>query len=193
MTEADKITLCDFGRGSDMEIWGKRVVLREIEEQDEEMLLNLNKMPEAGKVTGGYSSQVSYAHQMDWFRSLAECSGNVRSVIADRKRREEGLGILVLSDVDLRNGTAEIYIKLMKSARGKGYGEEAVKAVVSYGFQELKLKHIYANILESNMASRRLFEACGFCQESVHLSKAYKDGHYENVCCYGISYEEHSL
>ena len=47
-----------------MEIGGKRVVLREIEEQDEEMLLHLNKVPEAGKVTGGYSSQVSYAHQI---------------------------------------------------------------------------------------------------------------------------------
>ncbi len=176
-----------------MEIGGKRVVLREIEEQDEEMLLHLNKVPEAGKVTGGYSSQVSYAHQMDWFRSLADGAGNVRSIIADRKRRAKGLGILVLSDVDLRNGTAEIYIKLIRSARGKGYGEEAVKAVVSYGFRELKLKHIYANILESNMASRRLFEACGFRKESVHQSKAYKDGHYENVCCYGISYEEHFI
>lgn len=175
-----------------MEIVGKRVVLREIEEQDEEMLLNLNKMSEAAKVTGGYLGPVSYARQMDWFRSLPDCAGNVRSIIADRKRREQGLGILVLSDVDLRNGTAEIYIKLMKSARGKGYGEESVKAVVSYGFRELKLKHIYANILESNMVSRRLFEACGFCQESVHQSKAYKDGHYENVCCYGISCEEHS-
>lgn len=167
-----------------MEIVGNRVVLREIEWQDEEMLLNLIKAQEASKMTGGYTSPVSYAHQMDWFRSLPEGAGSLRRVIADKERRKDGLGIIVLSGADGRNQVGEVYIKLVKSVRGRGYGQDAVNALAAYAFGELGLKCIYSNILENNTASRRLFETCGFKQQGVHESMACKDGHSEKVCCY---------
>lgn len=170
-----------------MVIAGDKVVLRKVEEQDGEMILNLIQEPEAAKATGGYSGPKSYEHQMEWFRSLPDCSNSLRRIIADKGCPGTGLGIILLSNVDLKNKEAEIYIKLMKSARGKGYGEDAVKRLVSYGFSKLQLKRLYSNVLERNLASRRLFEKCGFTKEGVHKSKAYKDGHYENVCVYEIS------
>lgn len=169
-----------------MKIAGDKVILRAIEEQDRELLFNLIRTSESGTAAGGYPVPKSYGHQMNWFRSAKDCTDGLRCIIADRERPEAGLGIILLSNMDFHNGEAEVYIKLMKSARGKGYGEDAINALVSYGFLELRLKHIYSNVLERNLASQKLFEKCGFKMEGVHRSKAHKDGHYENVCVYGI-------
>ncbi len=168
-----------------MKIAGDKVILRAVEEQDSDMLYNLIKNSETSKGVGGYHAPNSCSHQMDWFRSSPD--GSLRFIIAGKECPENALGIIFLSSGDFKRGEAELYIKLMKSARGKGYGKEAVAVLVSYGFRELRLHHIYSNILECNLASLRLFEKCGFQKEAVHRSKVYKDGHYENVCVYGIS------
>lgn len=173
-----------MGDRKNMRITGDKVILREIEESDREMLVDLIRTSEGIKMTGGYSVPASYEHQMDWFRSLPQDTGNLRSIIADKERPKDGLGILLLSDMDFRDKTAQIYIKLVKSVRGKGYGKDAVNAMVSYAFDGLGLSCIHSHILEDNHASRRLFEACGFKQEGVQKSRTYKGGHYENVCLY---------
>lgn len=167
-----------------MDIAGNTVILRALEEQDSKMLKNLIEDPETAKVTGGYSASVSYEHQMDWFLSAQGPSLCLRGVIADRENPREALGVIVLSNVDSDKKTAEIYIKLMKSARRKGYGQDAVTALVSYGFSRLGLSCIYSSILEYNTASRRLFEKCGFRQEGIHKRGAGRDGRPRTVCVY---------
>ncbi len=168
-----------------MDIAGDRVILRVIEEQDKNMLQNLIEEPKTAKVTGGYSASVSYEHQMDWFLSVPRPAGELRCVIADRENPRNALGIIVLSNVDSQKKTAEIYIKIMKSVRKKGYGQDAVTVMVSHGFCKLGLRCIYSRILEYNAASRRLFEKCGFRQIDTHKSKVYKDGYDRTVCIYG--------
>lgn len=169
-----------------MNITGNKVVLRAMEEQDKEMLLDLIKDPEISKVTGGYSRPMSYEHQIRWFRSGSDTVNGVHSIIADRREPRVSLGIISLSNVDPIAGTARIFIKLRKADRQKGYGEDAVTALVSYAFRELKLNHIYSNILEYNQASRRLFEKCGFKQEAVRETRGFQNGHSRNVYLYGI-------
>ena len=167
-----------------MDIAGNKVLLRAIEEQDKEMLLNLINDPEITKITGRYSN--SYDHQINWFRSISNSVDSLYHIIADKKSPQIALGIIILSHMDLNNKTAEIYIKLMKSVRKKGYGQDAVNTMVSYAFCQFQLNCIYSNILEYNTASRRLFEKCGFKQEGIHKSRINKDGHYRMVCTYTI-------
>lgn len=169
-----------------MDITGNRVILRTVEEQDKEMLLNLIEDPETAKVTGGYPLPASYDHQITWFRSMADSAGSLYRIIADRENPQNGLGIIILSHEDSENETGEIYIKLMKSIRGMGYGQDSVNTLVDYAFREMGIVHIYSNILEDNMPSRRLFEKCGFKQEDMRKSSIYKEGYYRNVCVYGV-------
>ncbi len=167
-----------------MEFAENKVVLRTVERQDRGMLEELIQDPEIAKVTGGYPSPPSYDHQMDWFCAREGSACNLRYIIADKDTPQAGLGIILLSHVDWENKTAEIYIKLRKSARGKGYGEGAVNALVSFAFCQLRLKVICSHILEYNMPSRRLFEKCGFCLKEIHRSRAGQEGSCRNVYCY---------
>lgn len=170
-----------------MKMVGEKVVLRDVGAQDQELLQSLICDPEIVKVTGGYGSTKSFVVRSDFG---AGAFGGLRKIIADQDPEKTGIGILMLSHVDCESGTAEVYIKLARAARGKGYGQDAVSVLIAFAFEELGLNHLCANILEHNTASRRLFEACGFRWERTQKARADQAGRCKNVCCYGI-WREH--
>ena len=141
---------------------GDHVILRAMEEQDRDMLMALIREPDIIKVTKGYPSPDTYDHQINWFCAAPDPAEGLRSIIASKENPEAGLGILVLSNINHEPGAAEIFIKLLQSARGRGYGEDAVNTAVAYGLKELGLNLLCSHILESNTASQRLFEKYGF-------------------------------
>lgn len=102
-----------------MEIAGNKVVLRPVEEQDREMLMNLIADPEIVKVTGGYFSTSSGDLQMNWLRAMSNSPESLYEVIADRDNPRMALGIIILSHDKEERGKGELYIKLMNSARKK--------------------------------------------------------------------------
>lgn len=156
--------------------------------QDRMMLQDLVQDPDIVKVTGGYGGTVPMTRWRGGFRPFLapDTPGNLRRVIADREASEKGLGIVMLTHMDSGNGMAEIYIKLAASARGRGYGRDAVDALVSRAFQELGLNQIRSSVLEHNTTSQKLFEACGFWQENAHKGSADRDGQCRMVCSYVI-------
>ena len=169
-----------------MKIVGDKVVLRAMEGQDNDMLQILMEDQKAQKVIKGYACPLSCRRKKGCLSPLPHTAGSMRNIIADKRDPQAGLGIIFVSHMDFENKTAEIHIKLLKSARGNGYGRDAVNTLVSYAFGELGLSYIYGNILEHNIPSRRLFETCGFKQEGMHPSKTYQGSRPRNVCCYGI-------
>ena len=173
-----------------MDIMGKRVVLRAIEEQDKEMLLDLIQDPDITKVTVGYPQPVSYDHQIHRFRALSDSPDGLRRIIADKENPAAGLGVIILSNMDLKNKAAEIYIKLIRAARQKRYGQDAVNTLVAYVFCEFRLNCIYSHILEDNKISCRLFESCGFKRGSIQKSRELENGTYRNVCVYRIDHSD---
>ena len=172
----------------EMNIVGELVILRALEEQDNKVLLELINDPETEKMIGGYSYPVSRERQISWFRGLSGHADfhTLRCMIADRQEPETAVGTVILSDIETKNGTAQIHIKLAKTARGKGYGWDAVNTIVNYGFKELRLNCIYSIIVEYNRASQRLFEKCGFIQEGRLRSRVFKNGQYRDVLSYSI-------
>ena len=111
----------------------------------------------------------------------------LRCTIVLRDNIDEGLGTIILSDVDNKNGVACVHIKMDKEkGRGKGYGTDALKAIIRYTFNEMRLNCICANVLEQNVLSQRLFEKCGFVKEGILRSRVYKNGHFINMISYSI-------
>lgn len=170
-----------------MEIIGNQIILRTINEQDKELLLNLSQDSAVTKVTGGYTSGKFSANPLRVFYSLQNSATHLPCIIADRKNPQTGWGIIILSHMDFNRSTAEIYIKLIKSARKKGHAQDAINTLVFYAFHELGLHHLYANIQEHNTASQRLCEKCGFNQECLHQSRADNYGNHRNIYVYGIT------
>ena len=77
-----------------------RVILREAGGQDMGMLLSLGQDPGIGKVTKGYQKPAFGARRRYSACFLPVPSGCLRRVVADREHPDEGLGIVMLTDMD---------------------------------------------------------------------------------------------
>jgi [ribosomal protein S5]-alanine N-acetyltransferase len=60
---------------------------------------------------------------------------------------------------------AEIGFDLAKAFWGKGYMTEAVKAMIHFGFNEMKLDYIEATVEPGNIKSIQLMEKLGFIRD----------------------------
>lgn len=169
-----------------MGITGEKTLLRTMVEQDKRMLTDLFEDPRIVRVTGGYHRPVSLRQQIWRFYAGSDRAGSLYRIIADREDPRTGMGIVMLAHVDREERSAEIHIKLLEAYQGKGYGPDAIRALVGHGFKSLQLDHICADILEENLASRRAFEKCGFVQEEVRRSNRGGGGQDRNVCVYKI-------
>jgi len=65
-----------------------------------------------------------------------------------------------------------------RAAQGKGYGTEALKLILRFGFLELGLNRIYTTIWVDNVASLRANEKAGFRREGVLRECAFKQGRH---------------
>lgn len=168
-----------------MNIYGEKTILRAVGVQDVDMLLNLINDPDTEKMLGGNSFPVSREAQLKWISSLENERDTLRCIISEKENPEQGLGTVILSDIDIKNGTAQVHIKLIgEKGRHKGYGTDAVQAIVKYAFNEMRLNCVYAEVLAHNSPSQRLFEKCGFYKEGIMRSRVFKMGTYVDVVSY---------
>lgn len=69
---------------------------------------------------------------------------------------------------------------------GNGYATEAARAVVDFGFRELKLQRIFAHHFEGNPASARVLEKIGMKHEGCSRQHIEKWGKLLDLENYGI-------
>ena len=167
-----------------MLIYGEQILLRAVEEADNIMLLSLINDPDTEMMLGGSSWPVSEAEQLKWFEHQERSRDVLRCIVA-LQENEKAIGTIILSDIDQKNATGHIHIKMSKDGgRGKGYGTDAVNTMVQYAFEELRLNCIYANILSYNEASIKLFERCGFKRDGVLRQRVFKKGRFVDMLAY---------
>jgi RimJ/RimL family protein N-acetyltransferase len=69
---------------------------------------------------------------------------------------------------------------------GQGYGTEAARAVVGFGFRELGLHRVYAYYFVPNVGSGRIMEKLGMRYEGCLREATCKDGKWYDLLAYGI-------
>ena len=80
----------------------------------------------------------------------------------------------------------EIGYRLIEEHWGKGYGFEAAKAWLDYGFNTMKVKTMYASVHKENTASKRILEKIGLQITSEFLWRG-------DIPCYWLELENKSI
>ena len=100
-----------------------------------------------------------------------------------RARTEAGdreIGSVYLRDIDREEKKAEYGVFIgEEDALGCGYGVQAAKHMLKYGFETLRLKKIFLRVLEDNAGARKSYEKAGFQRiedkrESVKLEQGVR-------------------
>lgn len=169
-----------------MNIVTEEITLRAIEQDDMQLLKDLINDPEIETMVVGWSFPVSTNQQINWINNLSVDNRNVRYIV---DVQEIGaVGLVSLTDIDFKNQTATINIKLRKenNIRQQGTGYKAISMLIDYGFNQLNLNCLVVNILSYNIASQKLFEKCGFVLEGTLRNRVFKNGTYQDLLSYSL-------
>ena len=109
-----------------------------------------------------------------WLEQVALEKPAVSFAIATRDELVGGIGFALGSDVFRQ--TAEIGYWLGEAFWNRGIATRAVRAFTEWGFAELALRRIFAGVFESNLASARVLEKCGYVCEGRLRKSILKDG-----------------
>jgi RimJ/RimL family protein N-acetyltransferase len=73
---------------------------------------------------------------------------------------------------------ATLGIALGREYIGRGYGTDAVRVIVGYGFREMGLHRIQLGVAPFNLAGIRAYQKAGFVEEGRHRESVLHDGRW---------------
>ena len=96
------------------------------------------------------------------------------------------IGIIGHYRIKAEHFRAEVGYMLLPEYNGKGIVSEAVKEVVKYGFNEMKLHSIEAIIDPENFGSEKVLQKCGFVKEAHLKENEFYEGRFLDTVIYSI-------
>lgn len=100
------------------------------------------------------------------------------------------IGQIAFYLVNLNNHFAEIEYCIATDYQNRGLMTEAVKAVIKFGFEEIRLHKIQISTKEINAPSKRVIEKSGFNYEGTLRDYFYYDGKYIDRLYYSMLFSE---
>lgn len=172
-------------------IRGERVLLRPITIDDAPAMYASTLDAETMRLTG---TQATFTPERieAWCAGLLDASDRVDLAILDRATGS-WLGEVVLNGIDFRSRGAGFRIALSSAEHfGKGYGSEATRLMLRYGFATLGLHRIELEVYAFNPRAIHVYEKLGFRREGVRRDALFMDGAFHDAIQMGILEDEFS-
>lgn len=168
-------------------IRGQNVRLRAIEPDDLEQLLVWRNQPEFRRYFREYR-ELSSENQQQWYKTkvLNDPSTRMFSIVADRSGEIMGACGLCYIDWVNRNADFSIYVGYKNLYIDDVYAIDAARQLLKYGFEELALHRIWAEIYDFDQAKKKLFDRLGFALEGRHRETHWAEGVWHDSHFYGL-------
>jgi len=105
----------------------------------------------------------SYDDELNWINSKLEEKATVFSLI----ERNTGQFIGNVELMNINNDSAEIGISITPALQDKHYGTEALRTVIDYGFNNMKLEEINLIVFSNNLRAIHCYKKLGFIEYKI--------------------------
>jgi diamine N-acetyltransferase len=172
-----------------MHYYGKRVRLRAIEREDLPHYVEWFADP---AVSENLESQMpmSLASEERWFEENLKLPAEEQTLAVDAKlgrSRWEHIGGAGFHHVDKRNRLAECGLVIGdKKNWGRGYGTDALRTLLRYGFDTLNFNCIQLCVMAFNERAIHVYEKIGFVREGTRREVHFYNGQYWDIHLYSI-------
>ena len=170
-----------------MNIQGKKVLLRAIEESDLESLHRWANDPAIWPLLAGWHFPTSMQDQRKWYASLSVQSLHQRFAI---QAPDVGLiGTANLVDINWKDRNAFHGMMLGDvDIRGKGYGKDTIMTMMRYAFEELGLERLDGSMIEYNEASLAVYtRKCAWKEEGRQRNYYFRQNRYWDKIIVGVT------
>ena len=112
--------------------------------------------------------------------------GDVLTLAVVRKSDDKVVGHVSLRYTDATAAQGEVRFAIAPVFRKKGYGTEAVRAIVGLGFDQFRLHRMYARTAGQNEASARLLKSLGMRLEAHYREHALFQGEWDEELHFAV-------
>ena len=147
---------------------GKQVWLRPMEERDlPAYVASINDTEVGGKA--GFRVPVSVSMGKTWLdNSLTRMSAREAYFFAVCELGSDTFtGTIWLKDIDHASGNSELAICMDRDHVGAGWGTDALRALLAFGFGSIGLRRIWLHVSAENARALRSYEKLGFRREGL--------------------------
>lgn len=172
---------------TDLPLQTSRLRLRAAREDDAPDLFDIMADPEVARYGSAPPwTDIAQAHERIAGDLKALESGTDLVLMIERTSDRRLVGRCTLYRIDRDCRRAEIGYALARSAWGQGYVHEAAHALLRYGFEQLDLNRVEADIDPRNTASMRVLQRLGFQQEGLLRERWIVAGEVSDSAMFGL-------
>lgn len=146
-----------------MKLETKRLILRPWEEGDAEALFKYASHPDVGPIAG-WPAHTSVENSREIIKSVLSAPHTFAVVLKETGEPVGSIGLKLdgACKLGISDTESEIGYWLGVPYWGQGLIPEAVRKIMQYGFEVLRLERIWCVCFEGNTKSKRVQEKCGF-------------------------------
>ncbi len=166
---------------------GRLVSLRAIERDDLPQLLAWRNDPDFRRFFRE-NRELNLDQQIRWYDNLALTDSNVRmfSIVDNSTNKLLGACGICYIDWVNKSGDLSIYIGADNLYIDDILAPDAATVTINYGFDELGLHRIWAEVYEFDKKKRRLFDTLGFSLDGRHREAHWGEGKWHDSLFYGL-------
>jgi RimJ/RimL family protein N-acetyltransferase len=167
-----------FGYGDSL-LAGERVGLRGVLDDDLATLARWDMDP--GRLTTLTNQVTPQSEASARERITQRCANDGDSIsfaIVKLDGPAELVGNVSLFGIQAKDRSAMLGIALGRDFIGRGYGTDAVRVIVGYGFRELGLHRIALGVAPFNQGGIRAYQKAGFTEEGRLRESVFHDGRW---------------
>lgn len=169
---------------------GERIYLSPRNTEDVEIFTEWLNDFEITDYTGKSGMLLTLAGEKKYLEENSSPEATFAIVTLDK---DEMIGSVSLEKIENTNRTATLGIMIgNKNYFSKGYGTEAIRLILDYGFNYLNLHCIQLNVLDVNERAIKCYEKCGFKKAGRIRECKFVNGKYHDSICMDILASEFS-
>ena len=170
-----------------VELHSERLLLRNIQIDDLEDIFEYSSNPKVGP-NAGWKPHETKEETLDIMQAIFLNQETVWGIILKENGKMVGSIGLVKDDRRDNKKVRMLGYAIGENYWGKGLMTEAARAVIHYGFGELKLDLISAYCYPNNQRSKKVLQKCGFqYQYTLKEAERLYDGSIKDNECYELT------
>lgn len=166
-------------------LYTERLLLRPMHPLDAEDMFDYARRPEVTRYLL-WSEHENISFTRDYLNYIGRryALGDFYDWAVVERESQRMIGTCGFTKIDTANNSAEIGYVLNPDFHRRGFGSEAVREILKFGFEELSLNRIEARFMQGNEASLSLMKSVGMTFEGYMRDLIFVKGSYRTV---GIS------